>query len=298
MFECYDKVLPILFVGSIYGLVVIWYIVRKDAVTFMFLSIVVSVFMSPLYPLMNFVAASFTRTLYHGITISQGKFSKENNNLCFLMYSFLLAVHTSWPFWRARDWNLSYNMGRIQEICTIMFILPLFLLQDVLDRGVSHLLPYCPAMLDIFDGIEMRETQLDPETKSISMQITICMAILTFYISSLLEIYHLKFPKQTTGSIMSERKVKLIQLVCSVVFLVLRLVLLARNPNEFFFVSKTIIRVFSHYQMWSNLRRGQKTISVEATELSTQKVSCLYKSRKIITEPSVIPLWEKQTTKL
>ena len=154
---------------------------------------------------------------------------------------------------------------------------------DVIDHGFSHLLPYCPALLDIFDGAEMTETQLDP-TNLVWVQITICLGIIMFYISSLLEMYYLKFPEQTTGSFLSERRVKFIQLVSSVVFLVLRLALLARNPHEFFFVAKTVIRVFCHYQTWSNLRREQQIVSVRATEIPP-KASDLAKENLSIQAP-------------
>ena len=137
---------------------------------------------------------------------------------------------------------------------------------DVVHHGLSNLLPYCPPLLDILDGVEMTETQLDP-TNLVWVQITICLGIIIFYISSLLEMYYLKFPEPTAGSILTERRVKFIQLVSSVVFLVLRLALSARNPHEFFLVAKTIIRVFFHYQTWSNLRREQQIVSVRATEI-------------------------------
>ena len=122
---------------------------------------------------------------------------------------------------------------------------------DILNA--SDMLSYCPALLNILDGLEMTHAQVNP-TNPVWVKITICLAILMFYVSSLLEIYYLSFPEQTTGSILSERRVKFIQLVSSVVFLVPRLALFARNPREFALVVMTIIRVFSHYQMWSNLR--------------------------------------------
>ena len=114
----------------------------------------------------------------------------------------------------------------------------------------------------------MTETQLDP-INLVWVQITICLAIIMFYISSSLEMYHLRFPEQTaSGSILTEKRVKFFQFLSSVVFLVLRLVLFARNPREFFLVAKTIVRVFCHYQMWSNPRRGRKVVSLKLTEIS------------------------------
>ena len=133
---------------------------------------------------------------------------------------------------------------------------------------------YCSAILDILDGLEMTETQLDP-TNPVWVQITICLAIFMCYIPALFEICHLKFPEQTVGSFLPERRVKFIQLVSSVVFLVLRLLLLVRNPRDCFPVAKTIVRVFSHYQTWSNPRlHGRKIVSVRTTEISAEKASC------------------------
>ena len=158
-----------------------------------------------------------------------------------------------------------------------MIIFPADMLRmDVIYCSFSSLSQYCPAILDIIDGAEMTETQLDP-TNPAWVQITICLVILVFYFSSLMEMYCLKFPKQLLGRSYQreDRALTLIQLVSSVVFLVLRLVLFAHNSHEFFLVAKTTIRVFNHYQLWSNLRRGQNVVSVEATEISREKNSAL-----------------------
>ena len=72
-------------------------------------------------------------------------------------------------------------------------------------HGASNLLQYCPALLDILDSIEMTETQLDP-TNLVWIQITICLAIIMFYISSSLEMYHLTFPEQTASVNLDRKK--------------------------------------------------------------------------------------------
>ena len=177
---------------------------------------------------------------------------KENNHLSFLMYLLILLLHT---ILRAIYCKICY-LRKIADIVGMLMLFPVHMQVDVVILGASNLLRYCPTLLDILDGIEMTETQLDP-TNSVWVQITICLGVLVFYISSLLEMYYLKFPKPTTGSTVPERA-QFIQLVSSVVFLVLRLVLLARNPHEFVLVVKTFIRVFCHYQMWSDLRRLTK----------------------------------------
>ena len=172
-----------------------------------------------------------------------------SKRLCFMMKSSLLILYTI-----SCALNPCFVVGPRKTstlICTIVG--QAFALADTDILNASDMLSYCPALLDILDGLEMTHAQVNP-TNPVWVQITICLAILMFYVSSLLEMYYLSFPEQTTGSILTERRVKFIQLVSSVVFFVLRLALLARNPHEFALVVKTIIRVFSHYQMWSNLR--------------------------------------------
>ena len=172
-----------------------------------------------------------------------------SKHLRFMMKSSLLILYTI-----SCALNPCFVVG-IRKTSTLIWTIvgQAFALADTDILNTSDMLSFCPALLDILDGLEMTHTQVNP-TNPVWAQITICLAILMFYVSSLLEIYYLSFPEQTTGSILTERRVKCIQLVSSVVFLVLRLALFARNPREFALVVKTIIRVFSHYQMWSNLR--------------------------------------------
>jgi hypothetical protein len=113
--------------------------------------------------------------------------------------------------------------------------LPLHLILCGIDLVDHGFLPYCPAIVDIYDGIEMYHTKLNP-TNPEWVQITICLAVIMFYIPSVLEIYHLKFPDLKSGSISSERKVKLCQFVCSCIFLVVRIMLYAYNPHEIIFL--------------------------------------------------------------
>ena len=197
----------------------------------------------------------------------------ENYHLNFMMYSLLLPLHT---IWRVINRNAD-NLKKFDEMLGLITLFQILILIDKIGDASVPLSCYCSAILDILDGIEMTETQLDP-TNLVWVQITICLAIFMCYIPALFEICHLKFPEQTAGSFLSERRVKFIQLVSSVVFLVLRLVLLVRNPRDCFLVAKTIVRVFSHYQTWSNLCRGIKVVSVRATKISascfaTEKLS-------------------------
>ena len=143
-------------------------------------------------------------------------------------------------------------------------IIPLNKLGD----GEPDILPYCPAITDIIDGIEMSGTLLNT-TNPFSSQIKICLAIIVFYFPVILETYHLRFPEVTNRSSLSDRGIRLAQLVSSCMFLVLRVLLLANNPHEFLFVVKTSIRVYCHFKTLSkpiqrhvserNVRRKPKT---------------------------------------
>jgi hypothetical protein len=133
---------------------------------------------------------------------------------------------------------------------------------DLVDHGF---LPYCPATVDIYDGIEMYHTKLNP-TNPVWVQITICLAVIMFYIPSLLEIYHLNFPELKNGSILSERKFKLCQFVCSCIFLVVRIMLYAYNPQEVIFAAKTFIRVYCHYKAWSDINPAPQIVSIQPSD--------------------------------
>ena len=173
-------------------------------------------------------------------------------------------------------------MDYLKKFDEMLCHINLFLILIFIEDAPLPLSYYCSAILDILDGLEMTETQLDP-TNPVWVQITICLAALMCYIPALFEIYHLKFPELTAGSFLSERSVKFIQLVSSVVFLVLRLTLLVRNPRDCFPVAKTIVRVLSHYQTWSNPCRGIKVVSVRATEISAEKASCFANEKLSLT---------------
>ena len=138
----------------------------------------------------------------------------------------------------------------------------------------QSLLPYCPATIDMYDGIEMQYTKLNP-TNPVWIQIAICLAVIMFYIPSFLEMYRLKFPELKSGSILSERKIKLCQFVCSCIFLVVRIMLYAYNPQEIIFAAKTFIRVYCHYKAWSNMNPAPQIGSIQATEILTEKALSL-----------------------
>ena len=235
--------------------------------------ILISVF----YMYMDFSPGCFTSLVCFIITMDNfADFTRidENTHLSFLVFSSFLPLYAFWrAALRAVHWKILF-LDNVDTVNAVMSItnFQLLILGNTIHCDASKLLQYCPTLLDILDGLEMTETQLNP-TNPVWVQIMICLTILMCYVPSLLEIHHLKFPERTTGSKFSEKRFELVQLVSSTVFLVLRLPLLVRNPYEFFLVMKTLIRVFTHYQRWSNLRRKQKTISVEATEISTETAS-------------------------
>ena len=239
---------------------------RKNDVIFMISYILISA----IFVCMGSSPGSFTPFVCCIIIIDNfADFTRidEKTHLCFLVVSSFLPLYT---IWRAVQWNILY-LDTINAVMSITNF-QLLILGNTIHCDASKLLQYFPTLVDILDGLEMTETQLNP-TNPVWVQIMICLTILMCYVPSLLEIHHLKFPERTTGSKFSEERFELVQLVSSTVFLVLRLPLLVRNPYEFFLVMKTLIRVFTHYQRWLNLRRKQKTISVEATEISTETAS-------------------------
>ncbi|CAB4036500.1 Hypothetical predicted protein, partial [Paramuricea clavata] len=122
-------------------------------------------------------------------------------------------------------------------------------------------------IIDIYDATEMSDTNLNP-TNPVWVQITICLAVVTFYTPSFLEIYYLRFPELTNGSTLSEQRVRLSQFLSSCMFLALRVVLLAYNPHEIGFAIKTSIRLYYHYKTWSNLHRAPNIVSIQETEIA------------------------------
>ena len=149
---------------------------------------------------------------------------------------------------------------------------PIFILCMIRqDPSRQSILTHCPAIMDIYDGIEMLTSRSD-ETSPVWVQVTFCLAVITFYIPSFLELYHLKYPD---GTFLSKRRVNLTQLIASFLFLALRVVVFACNPQEMRFILKSFIRIYYHYKTCSNLRHGQKIILVQSTEISTKEVALL-----------------------
>jgi hypothetical protein len=127
--------------------------------------------------------------------------------------------------------------------------LPLQLLHAI-GLGDQGMLPFCPAILDIYDGIEMLTTQLHLTSRAWPwMQIMIVLAVIVFHISSFLEIHYLmRYSELENGPIISERIIWLGKLLSSFMFLFLRVLLFAFNPHEMFFAVKTILRIYYHYK--------------------------------------------------
>ena len=154
--------------------------------------------------------------------------------------------------------EIAESVFRLLHIESILYlsyplhpIIPLILLGN----GKPDILPYCPVIVDIYDGFDMSDTKLKP-TNPVTVQITICLAIIMFYIPSFLETYHLRFPELTDESISSKRNIKLTQFVCSSMYLALRIVLLLLLPydrHEIGFLIKTAFIVYYHYRQYDKI---------------------------------------------
>ena len=173
-----------------------------------------------------------------------GTFELSNNHLCFLAYSSVLILHT---VWRATHWNLllykiMFNKySKYDDQLSLIYFLAQIILPVFFQDSFSLSL-YWPAILDILDGMQMTENQLNPLKNPVWVQTLICLASFMCYIPSLYEIYHLRYPEPTTCSIkLSKRTVNLIQLATSVVFLVVRLALLPADGSDLTEVFKSII---------------------------------------------------------
>jgi hypothetical protein len=186
-------------------------------------------------------------TWIQGRRIGDTQFTKEIHWFLLFLFSVLIfetigcgSVNIFQP--KLATSNEFRRLGMI-----IVLALPPNILYALHSQDEPDLLPYCPAIVDIYDGIEIIIMKLNP-TNPVWVHITICLAVIMYYIPSFLEIYHLKFPELTNGSIFSERRVRLGQFVSSCVFLVLRVVLFAYYPQEIVFVFKSIVRVYYHYK--------------------------------------------------
>ena len=229
---------------------------------------------------------SFT-VLFHEVPVRtfKGLNQELNNQLRFLVYSSILILHTIWRviMKHSDSCDLQAYVNKYHDWLALFLFCPSQILLPIYFHDSSSLFLCWPAIADILDGIHMTESQLDPAKNLVWVQASICLAVFMCYVPSLYEIYHLIFPEPTIRSInLSKRRVNLIQLASSVVFLVLRFVLWARDagkedPTE---VIKSIFRFYGHFKMWLILRRRRRIISVEAREISADKASYFDKEKK------------------
>ena len=126
------------------------------------------------------------------------------------------------------------------------FIFPPTSGQRSSDSLSSDVLPYCPSMMDIIDGLEMAMSKLNSTNPTLK-QIMILCAIIMFLIPTLLEMYYLRFAE----SIISERTLRRAQIICCCIFLILRL-RLANKGYEILLSCKTAIRVYCFYRALSD----------------------------------------------
>ena len=284
MFWSYHNIVSLLgfliiYEGPICGLRVIRNTFKNTVKPFMISFIFINVF--NLY--MGFSPVMHAHNVYLVVifldVVTTGAAYKDvSNHLCFLMYSSLLFLHT---VWRATHMDLFYALRKYIYWPPLFLLYPAHILLPVYFHDSSRLSLNWPAIVDILDGIHMTEEQLDPAINPVWVQTLICLAVFMCYIPSLYELYHLRFPEQTTGSMkLSKRTVNLIQLASSVLFFVLRVVLCVRDGSDPTEVFKSIVRFYGHYKMWLKLRRRRKIISVEAREISADKASYFNKEKK------------------
>ena len=204
-FDFDSRFVSVVYVGPIRGLRVIRNTFNNTVKPFMisfFLLTIIYMYMD-----MNVSPATYAHIVFFVIffyEFTTRPFEVFNNNLCFLMYSSILFLHT---VWRATHWNMPCE-NKYDDYLTLLFSYPFHILFAVYFCNSSRLSLYLPAILDIVDGIQMTENQLDPLINPVWVQTLICLDVFMCYISSLYEIHHLRFPEPTTGSIkLSKRTV-------------------------------------------------------------------------------------------
>ena len=171
------------------------------------------------------------------------------------IYTICFTVSYGWDTAGTSSYATSTNY-KFYLMITLSFILLQLLYVLYLDvlagqgeqTSTRALLPYFPAIIDLYDGIEMAVTKLHPENP-VWVQITICLAVIMFVIPSFLEIRHLHFPELTNGSVLSKRRIRLAQFVSTIIFFVLRVVLFAYNLHEIVFAFKTMIRLYWYIKL-------------------------------------------------
>lgn len=169
--------LLVVYVGVLCGFRMIWITFRKKKVLiFMTLTFLTSF----LHMCIGIPPTGFIFYLYFVIHMwdrvtGVTRLKAERIYFTLLMYSSLLTLKTicSAVHWNPPASALPYiGTHYLERICVIqtIIILQIHLLEDMNFQAASDLLPYCPAMLDIFDGFEMTETQLDLETNPSCVQ--------------------------------------------------------------------------------------------------------------------------------
>ena len=285
----------IFYVGSFYGLHVIRNAFKNTAKPFMICFIILSIIYMCMHAASPALYASYVLYFVNALDVLHTSTCKGvNDYLCFLVYSSSLILHTVWcAIPKSISYEMTMNGNRYYDWLVLFLAFPFHIFSPIyyrdssslsLYRDSSSLSLYWPAIVDILDGLHMTEKQLDAARNPVWMQTVACLAVLMCYIPSLYEIYHLRFPELTTRSIkLSKRRVKLVQLASSIVFLVLRFVLWIReagneDPAE---VIKSVIRLYGHYKMWLKLRHRRRIVSVEARELSADEASYFAEERRV-----------------
>ena len=177
------------------------------------------------------------------------------NRLVFLMSSTLLVLYT---IWNGIKGNIHFEDEDLNMfiffICFPVETLPNFIFPPTSGQRSSDslftsfdVLPYCPSMTDIIDGLEMAMSKLNSTNPTWKQMMILC-AVIMFLIPTLLEMHYLRFAE----SIISERTLRRAQIICSSIFLIFRLCFANKGHEILFSSCRTAIRVYCFYRALSD----------------------------------------------
>ena len=176
-------------------------------------------------------------------TRNADQFMNLFSHLLFFLFCLLIIDYTI---------MIIFSHEHTESLAFSMSSLPLLLVGIAHENHNHNMLQYCPAIMDIYDGIEML-TSRSNQTSPVWVRITSCLAVITFCIPAFLEIHYLKHPRER---VLSEQSVRLAYIICSSMFLAFRAAMFAYKPLEMFFIIKSVVRVYYHDETFANLRRG------------------------------------------
>ena len=169
-----------------------------------------------------------------------------------------------------------YLLSELKQCLNTIFQMPILLMCTHRKNCKPDILPYAPAIIDIYDGLELL-TSRSNEASLEWIHVAICLAVITFCIPAFLEIYHINYPDRR---VLSRQSIRLAHVFCGSVFLAVRtaVAVIVKNPHDILFLYKGCFSVTYHYETFVNQRRMSKIVQVEATEMSTEERASLANS--------------------